>query len=154
MKIVHVPSICIDWVLPKYWKLTYIYLHLPLPSLPTCSPKRCSPKTSIAQLHPSRPGTTPPKTNEFVDPKKGGHFNRKYMGVEPKIGVKPPKSSILIGFSIIYHPFWGYPYSWKHPHLNQPLIFRGHSWVFGGENSTLWKASSILELKVNYHHRT
>ena len=28
---------------------------------------------------------------------------------------KTPKSSILIGFSIINHPFWGYPYSWKHP---------------------------------------
>ncbi len=30
-----------------------------------------------------------------------------HMGVEPKIGGKPPKSWILIGFSIIYHPFWG-----------------------------------------------
>ena len=27
-----------------------------------------------------------------------------------------PKSSILIGFSIINHPFWGYPYSWKDPY--------------------------------------
>ena len=26
-----------------------------------------------------------------------------------KIGVFPPKSSILIGFSIINHPFWGTP---------------------------------------------
>ena len=29
------------------------------------------------------------------------------MWVFPKIGVGPPKSSILIGFSIINHPFWG-----------------------------------------------
>ena len=29
------------------------------------------------------------------------------LGVEPKIGRKPPKSSILIGFSLINHPFWG-----------------------------------------------
>ena len=29
--------------------------------------------------------------------------------VFPKIGGKPPKSSILIGFSIINHPFWGTP---------------------------------------------
>ena len=29
----------------------------------------------------------------------------------------PPKSSILIGFSIINHPFWGYPYFWKHPSI-------------------------------------
>ena len=28
----------------------------------------------------------------------------------------PPKSSILIGFSTINHPFWGYPYFWKHPY--------------------------------------
>jgi len=27
-----------------------------------------------------------------------------------------PKSSILIGFSIINHPFLGYPYFWKHPY--------------------------------------
>ena len=26
-----------------------------------------------------------------------------------------PKSSILIGFSIINYPFWGYPYFRKHP---------------------------------------
>ena len=29
--------------------------------------------------------------------------------VFPKIGVGPPRSSILIGFSIINHPFWGAP---------------------------------------------
>ena len=26
-----------------------------------------------------------------------------------------PESSILIGFSIINHPFWGTPTFWKHP---------------------------------------
>ncbi len=32
-------------------------------------------------------------------------------------GILPPKSSILIGFSIINHPFWGIsPYFWKHPY--------------------------------------
>ena len=31
----------------------------------------------------------------------------KHMGVNPKIGVGTPKSWILIGFSIINHPFWG-----------------------------------------------
>ncbi len=31
------------------------------------------------------------------------------MGVEPKIWEFPPKSSILIGFSIINHPFWSTP---------------------------------------------
>ena len=32
-----------------------------------------------------------------------------HLGVEPKIGGKPPKSSILIGCSIINHPFWDSP---------------------------------------------
>ena len=38
------------------------------------------------------------------------------MGVSENSGT--PKSSILIWFSIINHPFWsilGYPYFWKHP---------------------------------------
>ena len=38
------------------------------------------------------------------------------MGVS-KNGGGPPKSSILIGFSIINHPF-GYPYFWKHPYVD------------------------------------
>ncbi len=33
----------------------------------------------------------------------------KDMGVFPKNLAGPPKSSILIGFSIINHPFWGTP---------------------------------------------
>ena len=56
----------------------------------------------------------------------------------PKM-VVPPKSSILIGFSIINHPFWGYPYFWKHPYNSERLFaflgqkplafqFRGHHW--------------------------
>ena len=46
------------------------------------------------------------------------------MGVSKNWGT--PKSSILIGFSIINHPFWGFsPYLWKH--LNVSYIF------FGGE---------------------
>ena len=32
-----------------------------------------------------------------------------------------PKSSILIGFSIINHPFWGYPYFWKHPNSKKDM---------------------------------
>ena len=36
------------------------------------------------------------------------------LGVSKNMG-KPPKSSILIGFSIINHPFWGTPIFWKHP---------------------------------------
>ena len=36
----------------------------------------------------------------------------------PKMMVITPKSSILIGISIINHPFWGKtPYFWKHPNI-------------------------------------
>ena len=37
------------------------------------------------------------------------------MGVSKNRGT--PKSSILIGSSIINHPFWGYHYFWKHPYV-------------------------------------
>ena len=37
------------------------------------------------------------------------------MGVSKNRGT--PKSSILIGFSIINHPFWGTPIFWKHPYV-------------------------------------
>ena len=37
-----------------------------------------------------------------------------------------PKSSILIGFSIINHPFWGpTPNVWKHPYGASPIFYRG-----------------------------
>ena len=48
------------------------------------------------------------------------------MGVEPKISETHPKSSILIGFSIINHPFWGTPIfgnTMKH-HINKCHPFR------------------------------
>ena len=43
--------------------------------------------------------------------------------VFPKIGVHTPKSSILIGFSIINHPFWGVksPYFWFNTHIDVVL---------------------------------
>ena len=44
------------------------------------------------------------------------------MGVSKNNGT--PKSSILIGFSIINHPFWGEtPYFWKHPDVLGALFF-------------------------------
>ena len=40
------------------------------------------------------------------------------MGVSKNRG-GPPKSSILIGFSIINHPFWGFsPYFWFNTHMS------------------------------------
>ena len=46
------------------------------------------------------------------------------MGVSKNSGT--PKSSILIGYSIINHPFWGTSIFWKHPYLveaNACIIF-------------------------------
>ncbi len=37
----------------------------------------------------------------------GGSAHSRYMGVSKNRGT--PKSSILIGFSLINHPFWGTP---------------------------------------------
>ena len=39
---------------------------------------------------------------------------KAHMGVSKNYGT--PKSSILIGFSIINHPFWGTPIFGKHPY--------------------------------------
>ena len=39
------------------------------------------------------------------------------MGVSKNRGI--PKSSHLIGFSIINHPFWGTPIFWKHPYISR-----------------------------------
>ncbi len=51
-----------------------------------------------------------------------------HLDVSKNTGVLPPKSSILIGFPIITHPFWSIlggfsPYFWKHPFVL--LLWRG-----------------------------
>ena len=43
-----------------------------------------------------------------------------HLGVSKNSGT--PKSSILIGFSIINHPFWGAPYFWKHPFVDKKQL--------------------------------
>ena len=44
-------------------------------------------------------------------------YYNPHMDVSENSGFFPPKSSMLIGFSIINHPFWGVsPYFWKHPY--------------------------------------
>ena len=40
-----------------------------------------------------------------------------------------PKSSILIGFSIINHPFWGYPPSFGNTHILKPSRRHFHPWA-------------------------
>ena len=64
--------------------------------------------------------TQPKKNIQVTTMRNPSH----YMGVAPKIGV-PPKSSILIRFSIINHPFWGTPISIIN-HLNK--VFHYNTW--------------------------
>ena len=47
----------------------------------------------------------------------------------------PPKSSILIGFSIINHPFWGTPIFWKHPYIIYPIHVAFDDWTYDGYHS-------------------
>ena len=58
---------------------------------------------------------------------------------------KPPKSSILIGFFIINHPFWGTNYFWKHPYTINSIGYKSGKqlpvkcrvdYYFGGYRST------------------
>ena len=56
------------------------------------------------------------------------HIISFYLGVSKNRGTS--KSSILIWFSIINHPFWGFsPYFWKHPflsfHQTKPQLVEG-----------------------------
>ena len=44
-----------------------------------------------------------------------------HMDVSENSGT--PKSSILMGFSTINHPFWGTPIFWKHPYVDIQPIF-------------------------------
>ncbi len=61
-----------------------------------------------------------------------------YMGVSKNMG-KPPKSSILIGFSINYKPsIFGYPYFWKHLYSSFVLTPKWDHWSFGA-----WRGTSI-----------
>ena len=48
-----------------------------------------------------------------------------------------PKSSILIGFSIINHPFWGTPNFWKTPKLSAAkLVYTSKNPRFDGKKKT------------------
>ena len=47
-------------------------------------------------------------------------FFGSYMAVSENSGI--PKSSILIGFSIKDHPFFGVPLFWKHPYIFTKIL--------------------------------
>ncbi len=71
------------------------------------------------------------------------HNHYHYMGVSKNRG-GPPKSSILIGFSIVNHPFWGfYPYFWKHLYI---MIYHYHHY-----HTCIRTYTIICKLCLFYH---
>ena len=64
--------------------------------------------------------------------------------------VVPPKSSILIGISIINHPFWGTPIFWKHPYSlsNHHETFQRISPYLQGEEIFTFGKSHMVSNKV------
>ena len=76
---------------------------------------------------------------------------KKHMGVSKNRGT--PESSILIGFFIINHPFWGKtPYFWKHPYALRTIPRNrtfsglgqriGHHHGGASNDQRCWKPSS------------
>ena len=65
-----------------------------------------------------------------------------------------PKSSNLIGFSIINHPFWGYPYFWKHPHGSCAIHLSFPGGFFQSHMDPKWEARSIEVSTGNDGKRT
>ena len=78
-----------------------------------------------------------------------------------------PKSPILIGFSIINHPFWGYPYFWFNTHM---FLLAGEVHLHGESNphrqrcfkkptsstvasSWTWDSNASWEDKIPVGHR-
>ena len=75
------------------------------------------------------------------------------MGISKNNGI--PKSSILIGFSIINHPVWGTPIFWKHPYIE--ILPRKLLATWNGKNITPFGSrkgksskASFLGLYVNF----
>ena len=79
-----------------------------------------------------------------------GRLEKLYIWWFPKIVGFPPKSSILIGFSIIIHPIWGTPifgntHIWVvvpnifyvHPYLGKMIQFDEHMFQMGWFNHQL-----------------
>ena len=65
-----------------------------------------------------------------------------YLKLDVSKNMGTPKSSILIGFSIINHPFWGTPSFWKHLTAFLKMMFLFPRWYmesFPGENfAMIW----------------
>ena len=78
---------------------------------------------------PQHPQLFPTKANKHRETGSFLEGIHQHLGVPKNDGI--PKSSNLIGFSIINHPFWGNPYFWKHPFASLRPQWCGCHWFFG-----------------------
>ena len=70
------------------------------------------------------------------------------MGVSKNRG-GPPKSSILIGFSTVNHPFWGaHPYFWKHPDSQQQTWILVSNYIHVTGVKVPWASISIHDFTI------
>ena len=84
---------------------------------------------------------------KFLETKKMPTEMTHKTWVFPKIGVFPPKSSILIGFPLYSPSIFGYPYFWKHPHLeNLGLELQGS----GGRDDSGGGVNVVYVTKIIY----
>ena len=65
-------------------------------------------------------------------------YGKYNVGVSENCGT--PKSSILIGFSIINHPIWGIP-----------IFGNTHVYIVDGSFTTLWCVTEMLSLIVPHY---
>ena len=99
--------------------------------------------------HPSplKKKTTWTKGSLYYQPKLHALLNREipqnyHMGVSKNKGT--PKSSILIRFSIINHPFWGRsPYFWFNTHIFASTLIP-HKWVM--THDPCWRGPGVPRL--------
>ena len=79
-------------------------------------------------------------------------YPKIYMDVSENSGT--PESSILIGVSIINHPFWGTPILWKHPHVGEvlPILWCNYLETNPHQATTHKPSITLIYLFICYHH--
>ena len=105
-------------------------------------------------------GETPLQASIFIGEDS---FPLRYLKCLVMIWVLPkdrgtPKSSFLIRFSLINHPFWGYHYFWKHPYaksteVSLPENCRAAFQRYTGIKNIASQHSSRILTSMKYHPR-
>ena len=100
---------CMSWMACMSWKYVIFVLYANKDN--NTSTHKVPPSgihfRSICLQTPSKPLSWMDPTHSGGGGGPGGRGTASYIWMFPKMVVPTPKSSILIGFSIINHPFWG-----------------------------------------------